>query len=81
MNGFRMGGFESFPLLGARDRAWGRRKQDSSIPTSSLILYLVTCVSESYLKSLFDGMGRGKKGKKRKNRKGRSSHSQSDGGG
>lgn len=81
MNGLRMGGSESCPLLGARGRAWGRRKQDSSIPTSSLIVYLVTCVSESYLKSLFEWNGERKERKKRKNRKGRSSHSQSDGGG
>lgn len=39
---------ERCPLLGARDRAWGRNNQDLA---SSLIFYLVMCVSESCLKS------------------------------
>ena len=69
MNGLRMGVSESCPLLGARGRAWGRRKQDSSIPTSSLIVYLVTCVSESYLKSLFEWNGERKERKKEKTEK------------
>ena len=58
--------WERCPLRGASDSAWGRRKQDSSTSASSLIFYLVTCVSENCLKTLFEWCGETKQKRQKK---------------